>query len=195
LSELSILLSVEGGVIIRRKVMTKSKLKILILLSVLLYISCGGSKLSYVGGPSKISVPIDTIALDPSGGILADAIGVELLNYGFNVVDTQKTTGLMARLNLDEISIMQPTNLTKLKESGIDAFLSVKAAAGYDGLPQSASVRLNSTQDGKIITGVSWQNGWGGAPGSPADRTMRKGITEAAAEIAIALSSKVRSIK
>ena len=154
--------------------MSRSNLILFIVLSMLVFSSCGGSKLSYVGGSSKISVPINTIALDPNGGILADAIGVELLNSGFNVIDTQKVTALMARLNLDEISIMQPTSLVKLKDSGIDAFLSVKAAAGYDGLPQSASARLNSTHDGKIISGVSWQNGWGGAAGSPADSNHEK---------------------
>ncbi len=59
----------------------------------------------------------------------------------------------------------------------------VGAAAGYDGQPQSASVRVNSTRNGKIIAGVSWQNGWGGMAGSIADRTMRQDLTEAAVEI------------
>lgn len=172
--------------------MSRARLSLFIVISILFTISCGGSKVSYVGGASKVSEPITNIALDPTGGVLADAIGIELLNAGFNVTDTQKVTALMARYNLDEMSIMQPTSLAKLKDSGVDAILSVKAVGGYDGLPQSASVRLNSTSDGKIITGVSWQNGWGGAAGSPADRTMRKGVSEAAAEIVGALTTKIR---
>ena len=56
-------------------------------------------------------------------------------------------------------------------------------ADGNDGLPQSASVRINSTHTGEILAGVSWQNGWGGQSGSIADRTMRKDLTKAAEEI------------
>jgi hypothetical protein len=60
----------------------------------------------------------------------------------------------------------------------------VRAIAGYDGKPQSASVRLNSTKTGAIVAGVSWQNGWGGQAGSMADRMQRKDLADAADEIA-----------
>ncbi len=160
--------------------------------AVLLIAACATSKTSTVGIMTTIDHPIDTIAMDPNGGLLADAIGVALSNYGFNVIDTNTMTRLMFRLNLNEIELTEPQNLSMLQEQGIDAFLSVKSAAGYDGLPQSASVRMNSTHNGKIIVGVSWQNGWGGQAGSIADRAMRKGITEAASEIATALVNKIK---
>ena len=86
--------------------------------------------------------------------------------------------------NLNEMQISAPKNLLILKEEGIDAFLAVKSAAGYDGLPQSATVRMNSTYDGQVIVGVTWQNAWGGHSGSIADRMMRKDIQQSAAEIA-----------
>jgi len=60
-----------------------------------------------------------------------------------------------------------------------------------DGLPQSASVLLTSTETARIIGGVSWQNGWGGMAGSIADRTMRKDVADAAKEITDALVKQV----
>jgi len=79
-----------------------------------------------------------------------------------------------------------------LKGQGIDVYLSIKSAAAYDGLPQSASVRINSTSDGKVVGGCSWQNGWGGQAGSIMDRTMRKDITAAAVEITNILVKQLR---
>ena len=69
----------------------------------------------------------------------------------------------------------------------------MRGAASYDGRPQSASVRVNSTYDGTIIAGLSWQNGWGGVAGSMADRTMRKDLTQAATEIAEELTKRLRT--
>lgn len=163
------------------------------LIAVLLLVSgCVGSRVSLTELSYPVTEPINTIALAPGGGILADAIGVELTNSGFNVIETGAMTALMARLNLDEFELTQPQSLNKLKEKNIDAYLSVKAAAGRDGRPQSAIARLNSTTDGKILAGVSWQNGWGGIAGSMADRTMRKDLTEAATEITRSLVQRIR---
>jgi hypothetical protein len=123
------------------------------------------------------------VALAPSGGVLADAIGIELFNRGFNVIDASEMSNLMARLNIYEIELSTPKNLSILSEQGIDAVLSVKAATGFDGLPQSASVRATRTSTGEIIAGLSWENGWGGSAGSIADRSMRKDVASAAEEI------------
>jgi hypothetical protein len=120
----------------------------------------------------------------PSGGIFADAIAVSLFNHGFQVIDTSEMSNLMVRLNLNEVELMQPQSLSAVRDAGIDVILSVKTVGGYDGKPQSASVRLNSTKNGEIVTGLSWQNGWGGTPGSWADRAQRKDIADAADEIA-----------
>ena len=127
---------------------------------------------------------VETIALAPSGGLLADAIGVELFNHGLVVVDTAETSNLFARLNLHEAEVSQPRNLSVLRGEGIDAYLMVKSAAGYDGLPQSATARLTSTHNSKLLVGVTWQNGWGGMHGSIADRVMRQDLTGAAEKIA-----------
>jgi hypothetical protein len=143
-------------------------------------ISCSGSKVSSVTGSLPRNVKI---ALAPSGGVLADAIGVELFNRGFTVFDTNQMSNLLVRLNMTEIELADPKNLSVLKGQGIDAILNVKATVAYDGKPQSASVRVNSTSTGEILAGLSWQNGWGGQAGSIADRSMRKDIAEAAKEI------------
>ncbi|KPJ62271.1 hypothetical protein AMJ44_15845 [candidate division WOR-1 bacterium DG_54_3] len=167
------------------------KTKFFILSSALLLsIACAGSSVSQSIGyiPSQAA-----IALAPSGGILADAIGIELFNRGFTVVDTQQFSDFMIRHNMTELEFSQPQNLKLIKEEGIDAILMVKSVAGYDEKPQSATVRLNSTEKwGKIIAGVSWKNGWGGRAGSIADRTMRKDVPEAAKEIVQALLKQGR---
>lgn len=165
------------------------KTKNLILSSALLFlISCAGSGVSQSVGRIPPNI---VIALAPSGGVLADAIGIELFNRGFTVVDTQQFSDFMIRHNMTELQFSQPQNLKLIKEEGIDAILMVKSVAGYDQKPQSATVRLNSTDDwGKIIAGVSWKNGWGGRPGSIADRSMRKDIPGAAEEIVQALLRK-----
>jgi hypothetical protein len=68
----------------------------------------------------------------------------------------------------------------------------VRAAGGYDDQPQSATARVNSTHNGRVLAGASWQNGWGGRAGSIADRTMRRGLAQAAREIADALVPRLR---
>ncbi len=123
--------------------------------------------------------------------MLADAVGVELSNRGFTVIDSASTSQMLVRLNLNEVEISTPQGLTKLKDQGIDAFLTVRAA-GEGGQPQSASARVNSTHTGQVMAGISWQNAWGGMKGSIADRTMVKGLAEAAAEIADALTKAIR---
>ena len=128
----------------------------------------------------------------PGGGLLADAVAVELANRGFTVIDPATTSNLLIRLNVTEIEVAQPEGLAKLNTQGIDAYLVVRAAGGSDGRPESASARMNSTQTGQVLAGVTWQNGWGGRAGSPADRVMRKNLSEAANEIASALAQRVR---
>jgi hypothetical protein len=152
---------------------------------------CASAKVSPVGTIRPLGHSISRVALAPSGGVLADAVGVAMLNLGFDVIDTQQTSNWMVRANLDEFELIKPENLSKLGEQGIDAILIVRTAAGYDGKPQSASVRVISTKNSSLIAGASWQNGHGGAQGSPADGHMRKDVVEAAQQIASALSTQL----
>jgi len=120
----------------------------------------------------------------PSGGVLADAIGVELLRYGVDILDTATVTSIIARWNLTEFEIADPQNIRKLADKGIDTILLVKSVAGYDSAPESASVKLVSTSTGQLIIGATWENGKGGAKGSPADGIMRVNLSTAARQIA-----------
>ena len=153
---------------------------------------CASSKLSSMPVASQAKHAVKVIAFAPGGGLLADAVGVELANRGFTVIDSSSTSSMLVRLNLNEVEITRPEGLSKLKEQGIDAFLTVRSGGGYDQQPQSASARMNSTHTGQVLAGVTWQNGFGGQAGSPVDRLMRKGLSEAATEIAVALTDRVK---
>lgn len=166
---------------------------ILLMSACTLLAACAGSRVSTMPASGRVTHSINAIALAPEGGLLADAVGIELSNRGFTVIDSASTSKLMVRLNLNEVEIARPEGLAKLREQGIDAFLTVRAAGGYDQQPHSATARVNSTHTGQLIAGITWQNGWGGQAGSIADRTMRKGLAEAAAETANSLVATIRS--
>ena len=169
-----------------------------ILATIVLYVAsgCATSQISsaptlaaHAGAPS---IEIKAIAMSPDGGLLADAVAVELNNRGYVIIDSGSTSRMMIRLNLNEVDIALPVGLAKLKEQGIDAVLSVRSAGGYDDQPQSASARLSSTATGRVVAGISWQNGWGGQAGSLIDRAMRKGLAQAAKDIADGLMKNLR---
>lgn len=162
-----------------------------VLFALFLVAGCASSKVSQLPVANSASHPVRAIAMAPEGGLLAEAVGIELSNRGYTIIDSSSTSKLMIRLNIDEIEIATPQGLEKLKSKGIDAFLTIKGTGAYDHLVQSASARATSTHTGRIIAGVSWQNGWGGKAGSMADRTMRKGLAEAAQEIADALATSL----
>jgi len=145
---------------------------------------CAGPKMNISRPPNGLPHEIKSIALMPSGGVLADAIGVELLRYGFDVIDTGKITSFMVRENLNEIEIIQPQNLARLSTEGIDAVILVKSVGGYDGRPQSATIKIVLTKTGQLLVGANWQNGRGGAQGSWADQDARVDLAVAARQIA-----------
>lgn len=168
--------------------------RFLFLLPLLLFIlGCTPSQVSLVGGKLP-DHPVKTIAISPNSGILGEAIIIELSRYDFNVIDSQTFSNTMIRLNMTEIELFNPQNLQKLTDLGIDAYLVARTVAGYDDLPESAIVRLNSTHNGQLIAGISWQNGHGGQRGSMADRDSRKNITGASREIVDVLVKKLAPV-
>jgi len=152
--------------------------------------ACGMSHVSSVSAPGP-KIAVRTVAIMPGGGLLADAVAVELMNRGFTIIDAAAISNMMIRLNLNEVEIARPEGLAKFKGQGIEALLVVRAAGGYDQQPQSASARMTSTVDGRLLAGTTWQNGFGGQAGSIADRVMREGLTQAASEIAGAIAKQV----
>ena len=167
--------------------------KILILFIVLFGISgCTGAKLKISKRPIKLDKEIQTIAMMPSGGIIADSIGIELLNYGFDIVDTATTTSMMTRINMTEIEYSKPQNLRQLNSEGIDSIMLVKSVVGYDNRPNNISVRIILTSNGKLIVGATWQNARAGVRGSMADGVSRLVLTEAAISIAEGLANELK---
>jgi len=136
---------------------------------------------------------VKRIALMPGGGVLAEAVGIQLMNQGFDIVDMSASTSASARLNLDELELTRPANLKLLaSEHGVDGVLIVKSVGGYDGKPNSAAARVIDTRTGSLLAGVTWQNGKGGAQGSPADNLMRSDLSVAAKKVAEGIASALR---
>ncbi len=156
-----------------------------VLLMECFFAGCSSSKMSYVSASSHIKekCEIRSIAMNPSGGLLGDAIAMNLAARGYHVYDTQQSSSLFARLNMNELEVSSNQDYEKLRKNGVDAYLFVRSSAGSDGLPQDATVRLNRTTDGKLLLGITWSNGWGGQEGSISDRSMRKNLAEAADQI------------
>ena len=76
---------------------------VLSIASALVLTACASSKISTLpiaGGPTH---SVKSIAMAPDGGLLADAVAVDLSNRGFNVIDGATTSKMMVRLNLTEI--------------------------------------------------------------------------------------------
>ena len=99
---------------------------------------------------------INSIAINPSSGLMAEAVSAELSNRGFTMIDTAELSNLMVRSGFQELEVHRPESLRKFKEQGIDAILTVKAMGSYDGMPEAASARLTSTTDGRLLAAVSW---------------------------------------
>ena len=160
------------------KVQTSITLIIIFILS-----GCSTSSMSVkqAQGPIK---KVESLAIAPGSGVLGDAVGLELFNLGMNVMDANQANSIVGRAGLSEFEVTTTKGYATLRDKGIDAVLSVKAIIANDGTPESASIRVTETDQGKIIAGVSWENGWGGQRGSMADRTMRDNLSEAAQDIA-----------
>lgn len=131
----------------------------------------------------------------PSGGVLADAIGLELLQFGFDIIDTAQVSSILIRDNLSEIELAQPQNLLRLHHDGIEAVIIAKSVAGYDSKPQSINVKIIQTLTGRVMTGANWQNGRGGGIGSAADQSARVGLVEAAQQIAIVVGQSIQALQ
>lgn len=168
------------------------KFLIFSMLSLYLFTGCSSATLNVNAQPS-MNEKIKTIALSPSSGILGDAIGIELLKYGYDVYDSEQLSSSIVSMNMNEIQILQPENLQRIKNKiGVDSILLVKTISGYDNKPQSASIKLVSTSTARIIAGATWQNGSAGQKGSPMDRGARSDIADASKQIAEGLAKSLQ---
>jgi hypothetical protein len=156
---------------------------LLVIVGVLFVAACASSRVSQTLTKPYQGPKIKTFTISPGGGVLGEAVAVELFNRGYTVIDSDQAARLLGKNDLTEFELASVPSLETLQSKGVDAVLAVKTAAAADGLPQSASARITSTKTHEVIAAVSWQNGWGGQKDSIADRTMRKDVAEAAKEI------------
>ena len=101
------------------------------LFGALLLTGCGFSQTSSTPVVAQ-RVPVKTIAMMPGGGILAEAVAVELSARGFTIIDPAATSSLIVRLRLKEVEITQVAGLSRFKSQGIDAVLVVRAVGTID---------------------------------------------------------------
>ncbi len=153
---------------------------------------CAGAKLTEMIRPPYSGPQVQSIAIDPRGGIMGEEIATYLNNGNLKVFDSDQTIQIVRQAGIDEFHINSPEGLEELRNRGVDALLIVKTMIGWDGKPQMVSARLINTHTSEVITGLSWENGWGGNFGSIADRTMRKSVPEAARQISASLLNRIR---
>jgi hypothetical protein len=161
------------------------KLKIVVVIvGIAFAVSCISAKItkaaSLLPGGLKIAVA-------PGGGAMADSIGITLFKRGYLIVEAAQMANLLERANIPPADLMKMKGLEFLRQRGFDAVLAVQAVMRSDGIPKSAVVNFLDVATGGKISGVSWKNGRAGTPGSPADRSMRSTIPEAAQQIVDAL--------
>ena len=156
-------------------------------------IGCASQSMAISRSANPAAKNVKRIALMPGGGVLAEAVGIQLMSLGFDIVDMSVATNTAARLNINEFEYAQPANLKDLANKyGVDCVLIVKSVGGYDGKPNSAAARLLETRTGSLLAGVTWQNGKGGAQESPADNLMRSDVSTAAKKMAGGIASTLR---
>lgn len=160
------------------------KRQFLVLLAAISLFGCASSKITSIPAATPPSHQVKTIAIQPKAGAVTEAIAVEFSNKGFEVIDSPSMAKLLDRLAMSELDTGKPEGMSKLRAEGIDAYFTIRGVIAKDGRPINATARLTSLHTGKVLSAVTWENGWGGQAGSIADRNMRKGVTEAAAEIA-----------
>ncbi len=171
--------------------MNRSTSIILMATLILTATGCAGARLTEMIHTPPSGPPVGSVAIDPQGGIMGEEIALHLRNGRLRVFDPDQTIQIARRLGIDDYQINSPEGLEGLRNGGVDALLIVKTMIGWDGKPQIVTARLINTHTSEVITGLSWENGWGGDFGSVADRTMRKGASEAARQISASLLYRI----
>ena len=158
---------------------------------ILMAAGCAGTRITEMIHAPRSGSPIQSIAIDPRGGIMGEEIAMHLTSGNLRVLDSDHTTQLARRSGIDEHHLNSPAGLEALRNGGAEALLIIKTMIGWDGKPQVVTVKLIDTMTAEVITGFSWENGWGGDFGSVADRAMRRSVPEAARQISTSLLDRI----
>jgi hypothetical protein len=98
----------------------------LLLAALVLTIGCASARITSVASQPYTGSRIASIAISPGGGVLDEAVGAELFNLGFRVIDPGQTAQSVGRVNAADIEIGQPQDIAALRGAGADAVLIVK---------------------------------------------------------------------
>lgn len=149
-------------------------------------IGCTGAQVKSNFAASIANKPQYRLA-SASDSILADAIGSELLQYGFVVVERSRLSAVLDELKLNMNGVLLPENLKKVgRILNVDAlfFTTAYFDANFGSKIGTASVKLVDVESGELLGGINYQNGSGCAAGSPCDSGMKESMPDTAAKIA-----------
>lgn len=117
---------------------------------------------------------------------LGDAIGTELVHYGFTVIERGRIQAVLEELKFNLSGVVKEGDMRRVGEIlSVDALMFIAATSEPDFLSKvgSATIKLVDAEKGILVGGVTYQNGRGGAPGSPADSGMKESLPETAERI------------
>lgn len=168
---------------------------VLLLLSILLV----GCTTSYVRFTYSKTAKIKSgyrlgIAL---GSNLSDALGTELLHYGFTVVERARMDAVLSELQLNSTGALLPENLKNVgKILSVDALVFVTAEQDTESPNTigSAAVKLVDVESGILIAGVNYQN-CDNSKSKYGKTGVREPLPKTARKIARALYKAVKKIQ
>jgi hypothetical protein len=141
----------------------------------------------------KPAQSIHSVAVDFQSGGVGEYVEETLVKNGFQVYRKEETYRLIRNLGLMAIDPSRPEQLALLRKENIDAFLTCRTIfAEIVGRPMEIHLNLYSTDTGKRLIELDWENGWGGQAGSMADRSRKNNFTESAEAVSSRLISELR---
>jgi len=169
------------------------KLKFSLLLIIVLACSaCASSKITSITS-QPTSHKIQKLAVTIHGGVMAEALTRTLNKQGFNAVKLADFYRLLERINMKEVNPSDPSSLVKLYEAaGIDAFVLSRttSVAELSGHPNTVTVTVYSTRDGRKLVDLEWKNAWAGLPNP--NHSIKEDIDVAAEKIVKELVKHLR---
>ncbi len=87
--------------------------------------------------------------------------------------------------------VRQIENMDALKQAGVNTIITVKDTLGYDGSPETANIKVISTETGDTIATINWSNAYLLSSGKLLDRVVRSSVQSAAKDIADEISKKL----
>jgi hypothetical protein len=114
----------------------------------------------------------------------SDEISLNLIARAFQVVPPPP--------DATETALRSQEGLAALRKAGIDALLVVRSVNDHDGRPRSATAALYGTDSGRLVSGVTWENGHGfGIEHSVTNSVLRVGNDQAAKEMVARLVTSI----